>query len=258
MTTQREGGRSESIAPIDDPVRNRAGGAAVGFVAAVADIAAAATTLLAVHPDWAATADLMLSSSRPIVGEHLVVDALLERVGSKLIIVRVAVSDDRSGQVPGDGLAMTGVLSFARLPGSASRAFDRVDLASSIGTPRGVKPLGEVTPGSITERMNLTTVDAGSGIVELPRDEYVTNSFRAITGGVLGVVFQTAAEAMLPEMVASDLQIHYLRQATAGPLRTRGTVVRVGREHAVCTIEAVDAGHDDAVLALATVTLQRF
>lgn len=258
VTTQLEGGRSRSTAPIDEAVRNRAGHAALGFVSAIADVAAASTTLAAVHPDWTATADLALSSARPISGDHLIVDALLERIGSKLIVVRVAASDDRAASSPDQRPAMTGVLSFARLPGSASRIYDRIEVAASIGQPRGMELFGEVTPGTIAERMNLTTVDAARGFVELPRDEYVNNSFRAINGGVLGVVFQAAAEAMLPEMVASDLQIHYLRQATTGPLRTRGSVLRAGREHAVCTIEAVDAGHEDAVLALATVTLQRF
>jgi acyl-coenzyme A thioesterase PaaI-like protein len=69
-------------------------------------------------------------------------------------------------------------------------------------------------------------------------------------------VFQGAAEAMCPGLVATDLSIHYLSQVQEGPARTVGSVSRRADGYAVVTLEAVDAGHRDQLLDLATVTLQ--
>ena len=60
-----------------------------------------------------------------------------------------------------------------------------------------------------------------------------------------------------PGFAASDLHIHYLAGARSGPVRTSTDVVRAADDHVVCRVEAVDAGSDDRVIAVATVTLQR-
>jgi acyl-coenzyme A thioesterase PaaI-like protein len=103
----------------------------------------------------------------------------------------------------------------------------------------------------------LTVVDAARGEVELPNTPYVHNSRGRINGGVLGMVFQGAAEAAVPGYAGSDLHIHYLAGARTGPVRTSTVVVREADDHVVCRVEAVDAGSDDRVIAMATVTLQR-
>ena len=62
---------------------------------------------------------------------------------------------------------------------------------------------------------------------------------------------------MRPGLVATDLQLHYLSQVKAGPIRTTGTVRRDAGDHSVVAVEVVDAGNHDRLLTLATVTLQR-
>jgi acyl-coenzyme A thioesterase PaaI-like protein len=52
------------------------------------------------------------------------------------------------------------------------------------------------------------------------------------------------------------MQIHFLSQLKVGPARTRGRVLRDATDHAVATVEIVDADNADHLLALATVTLQ--
>ena len=71
------------------------------------------------------------------------------------------------------------------------------------------------------------------------------NSRGRINGGVLGMVFQGAAEATAPGYVGSDLHIHYLAGAHVGPIRTDTHVVREADDHVVCRVEAFDAGADD-------------
>ncbi len=117
-------------------------------------------------------------------------------------------------------------------------------------------PAGELPVEPLLARAGVRVVDAEAGVVELANSPYVANSMGAINGGVLGMLFQGAAEAAVPEFVACDIQIHYLAQARIGPARTNTDVVRSAGDHVVCRIEAVDAGNDDRVLALATVTLQ--
>ncbi len=100
-------------------------------------------------------------------------------------------------------------------------------------------------------------VDAAEGVVELGNSPYVHNSRGRINGGVLGMVFQGAAEAAVPGHVGSDLHIHYLASARIGPIRTNTIVVREADGHVVCRVQALDAGADDLLVAEATVTLQR-
>jgi acyl-coenzyme A thioesterase PaaI-like protein len=52
------------------------------------------------------------------------------------------------------------------------------------------------------------------------------------------------------------MQIHYLSQMKAGPVRTVGTVLRDAADHSVVTMELVDGGNDDQLLAVATIILQ--
>ena len=59
-------------------------------------------------------------------------------------------------------------------------------------------------------------------------------------------------------MVATDVHIHFLSQLRSGPMRSLGMVLRDATDHAVVMLRLVDTGNDDALLALATVTLQAF
>lgn len=150
-----------------------------------------------------------------------------------------------------------GVLTFARIPARASVASGRFDPTALIGQRRQVSPAGPPAPEPLMERIGLRVVDAARGVVELHKSDYVRNSFGTINGGVFGLVFEGAAEAAIPGLVATDVQIHYLAQAKVGPARTALEVIRHASDHAVCAVRAFDAGNDDVVLALATVTLQR-
>jgi acyl-coenzyme A thioesterase PaaI-like protein len=125
-----------------------------------------------------------------------------------------------------------------------------------IGQRRHMPPVNGLPGAPLLERCGLRVIDAAAGVVELANSPYVANSMGAINGGVLGMVFQGAAEAAVPGFVATDIQIHYLSQARTGPARTNTVVLRQSGDHAVCQIEAVDAGADDRLLSIATVTLQ--
>ncbi len=272
-TEQVTARRSVSLAPVDDTVRNPAGSAGIGFVAAVVDVNCATVALVAGQPDWTATADLTLYGLRGLTEGPAVVDSRLVRAGTGIVVVGVDVYDghgvgsldDLLADGLDDGLELkdrrpvelstTGLVTFSRIPASASRSSSTFSPGSLIGQRRRMEPAAIRPEGTLLERVGLRVLHGDGGVVELDNHDYVQNSFGAINGGALGILFQGAAEAALPGCSATDLQIHYLAQVKEGGTRTTVRVLRRGQEHAVCSVSAVEIGRPDRVIALATVTL---
>jgi len=252
-------------APLTDGYRNAAGAASLGFLASLVDIAAAPVALIAGTPDWTATQDMSLHAAGWLLQGPAVVDATLVRAGKNTVIVAVDVYDgagvtdleEQLDAIEAGSFELTGkgLLTFARIPRAASASAGVFDPAAMIGQKRGMPP-EEPVLGTMFERMGLRVVDAEGAVAEIGHSEYVRNSFGTINGGALGAVFQAAAEAAKPGLVATDLQIHYLAQVKVGPARTSGTVSRDVAGHSIVSLQAVDAGADDQLLDLATITLQ--
>jgi acyl-coenzyme A thioesterase PaaI-like protein len=263
-TEQLSATRARSLSPVTDAVRDPSGTAGLGYLVALVDVNAAMVALCAAVPDWTATADLMLHEAAPLVSGPAILESNLTRAGSRLIVVGFDIYD-------GDGVSdldqvrdpiqlprvATGLVTFARVPATTSAASGVFDPLGGIGQRRHMEPVGGTPTTPLLERCGLTVVDAARGEVELPNTPYVHNSRGRINGGVLGMVFQGAAEAAVPGYAGSDLHIHYLAGARTGPVRTSTVVVREADDHVVCRVEAVDAGSDDRVIAMATVTLRR-
>ena len=263
-TEQLSATHARSLSPVTDAVRDASGAASLGYLVAIVDVNASMVALCAAHPDWTATADLMLHEAAPLLNGPAILESRLTRAGARLIIVGFDIYDG-GGISDLDELAdpieqrrvATGLVTFARVPAATSAASGVFDPLGGIGQRRHMEPVGGVPTQPLLARCGLTVIDAPVGVVELPSSPYVHNSRGRINGGVLGMVFQGAAEAAVPGHVASDLHIHYLAGARTGPLRTSTVIVREAPDHAVCRVEAVDAGADDLVIATATVTLQR-
>lgn len=268
--------RSVSIAPVGEAVRNAAGAASVGFLAAVVDVNCALVALIAARPDWTATADLALHAADWLTAGPAVVDSRVLRAGANLVVVSVDVYDGQGagglddvgdmsalardhGPGPLDHFprAAAGMLTFARIPRHASASSGTLDIDGLVRRRRRMTADARPPTSPLAERIGVRVLDPVRGIVELDKTDYVRNSFDALNGGVLGMVFEAAASAAVPGLVATDLQIHYLAQAKAGPARTMTRVLRRATDHAVCAVEMEDAGDGAARLAVATVTLQR-
>ena len=263
-TEQLSATRARSLSPVTDAVRDPSGAAGLGYLVALVDVNAAMVALCASHPDWTATADLMLHEAAPLVKGPTILESNLTRAGSRLIVVGFYIYDgdgvsdlDEVGDPIEQRRVATGLVTFARVPAATSAASGVFDPLGGIGQRRHMEPVGGVPTQPLLERCGLTVIDAARGEVELPNTPYVHNSRGRINGGVLGIVFQGAAEAAVPGYAGSDLHIHYLAGARTGPVRTSTVVVRAADDHVVCRVEAVDAGSDDRVIATATVTLQR-
>lgn len=263
-TEQISATRARALAPLTDAVRDASGSAGLGYLVGLVDVNTATVGLCASRPDWTATADLMLHEVRPLTHGPTILESHLTRAGSRLIVVGFDIYD-------GDGLTdmdelgdpirlprvATGLVTFARVPASTSRASAVWDPMSTIGVRRHLEREGELPTEPLLERIGMTVVDEAAGVVELANSPYVQNSRGRINGGVLGMVFQGAAEAAAPGYAGSDLHIHYFASARVGPIRTDTLVVREVDDHVVCRVTAIDAGADDLVVAQATITLQR-
>jgi uncharacterized protein (TIGR00369 family) len=251
------------LAPVTEHVRNRAGAAGLGLLVTLTDTSGALVALPAAAPDWIATVDLSLHTLAPITEGPAIAESRLVRVGKNVIVVGVEVYDAHGGDEPdGSRPCGSGLMSFARIPGHATRAERRPGEQFGERTTQARDDTHLRRP--LFDHIGLRIVDAANGAVEVDKSEYVSNSFGTVNGGVLGMAFQAAAETRLEALdagpvgrafVASDAQVHYLAQTEAGPVRTSVRILRVATDHAVCQVRAVDAGNDDRLLALATVTL---
>jgi acyl-coenzyme A thioesterase PaaI-like protein len=260
-------------APLTDAVRAPGGCAALGLLMTLVDIAASDPALVACHPDWTATQDLSVHGAGWLDEGPVVVDCRLARVGKKVVVVTSDLYDGHGvddfgklqaaidGAAIGQGAAApvtragSSLLTFARLPRTAASNVDDYLPARWLGQVRH-RVVERVGDGTIYERMGLEVIDAATGCVQLHRTSYVANSIGTINGGAQAFLAQVAAETMRPGRAAVDMQMHFLSQVKAGPARSHATVLRDSGDHTVVDVRLVDAGHDEQVLALATVTLR--
>lgn len=264
--------RCVATVPLTPPVASPTRRAPLGVLLALCDIAASHPALVAGAPDWTATQEFSVHSAAAVTEGPVVVDCRLIRVGKKAVTLGLELFDGRgvedlvrlaslldSDPADADGpvLAGAGTVTFARLPRAAASNVDGYDPAQWIGEVRGRTIEGDDDPRSLRDRMGLELLDPEAGAVLLSSSPYVANSIGTINGGSQSVLIEVAAEAACPGFTATDAQLRFLSQLRAGPARTSVTPIRDAADHRVVAVEVVDAGNDDAVLTLATVTLLR-
>ena len=210
---------ARSMSPLTDAVRDRSGVAGLGYLVGLVDVNTAMVGLCGPRRTGPRPR-ISCSMSAPLVHGPTILESHLTRAGSRLVVVGVDIYD-------GDGLTdmdeLTDPSTSARRhrtgdvrPGAGvdSSVSSTWDPLSTIGERRHLERDGELPVEPVVERIGLHVVDAAEGVVELGNSPYVHNSRGRINGGVLGMVFQGAAEAAAPGHVGSDLHIHYLVSAT--------------------------------------------
>jgi acyl-coenzyme A thioesterase PaaI-like protein len=261
FTTERPAADHAVIrAPLVPELRGPGGALLVGALTCLVDVTGAMIGLAAVTPDWVATADLSYHARGPVTEGPVVMTARPVRVGRNLVVVGCAIRDGRGADDPDAGVpAGVATMSFARIPGSAS-SLEPQDVAPPPGPPTRTSM---ALPGSglrapFRDAIGVRVLDPAAGVVELAKDDYVRNSFGTVNGGVVGAVFDAAAVACAGAAVGVPvdtvgLQVHYLAQTKAGPVRTSADLLRVDDRGATVRLELHDVS-DGTLLALATVT----
>jgi uncharacterized protein (TIGR00369 family) len=231
----------------------------LGVIGAMIDSAGAVVALGAAAPDWIATADLTYTTIEPLREGPVICSSRLVRAGATIIVIGVDVLDGHGSDAPEGGRPCgSGLMTFSRIPASASAV--KVDPFNNIGVRTSNALEHSWLDVPLHDKIGLRVIDAAAGVVEVDKHDYVRNSFGTINGGAICMIFEAAAEhaaraAGTAAYVAADISVHYLAQTKTGPARTSCRVLRHDDAHAVCELSLVDAGNDDQLLALATVTL---
>lgn len=245
--------------PLVPEIAHASGRPRVGALAAIIDLAGAATALSSVRPDWIATSDLSFTSGAPITEGPIVIAAHLVRAGANVVVVRVDVGDGHgSDDVATMRPAGRGLMTFARIPGSASAVSDRATPLTSPKQSMALPTSGFGLP--LFEQLAIRVVDPAQGLIEIDRTDYTRNSFGSLNGGVIAIAAEAAAEVLVAahghRFEGVDISVNYLSQTKVGPARTSAGLVRIDAHHAVVEVQLVDAGNNDQLLALSTVVLQ--
>lgn len=249
----RPDGTSTAWIPVSEHVCHASGTPRAGVLSILVDVVGGGLAAVAVRPDWIATADLTLHlTPRPVTGE-LRARGEIRRQGRTTVVVEVTVdARDTDGATVPLGIA---TMSFAVLPRRADNlVVDQVDQVTRATMATESSGLTIAFP----ERLRVTVVDAGAGVVEVPFDDYILNSLGSIQGGVMAAAAAAGAEAALEAVCgapvqAVDVQVSYLALARIGPVRTRAQVLEAQPGFGAAHVEVVDAGADDRVTTLARV-----
>ena len=229
------------------------GGVRAGVLATLVDIVGGAIAARALQPDWMATADLALQVVRPAIGPWVEARGTVVRKGRTTLVIEALVfevTDDGS-----DLDAATGDPSPVAWASMTFAVLKARNPASSIQMPTEFpirwEFVGDGLDTSIVDAVDLSVVDAVGGRVSLPVQEYVSNSFGAVQGGMMALVAEVAgAEALEAaqgsdgaSVVVTDLQVVYLAPGRHGPIVTTATVLDAGsRGRHSAVVELVDEG----------------
>ncbi|MCP4566902.1 MAG: PaaI family thioesterase, partial [FCB group bacterium] len=188
----RGDGPSTIIAPVTPGICTDHGGVQVGIIATLVDILGGALSIRAVHPDWAATADLTVhTTGRPTSGRVSAAGSLI-RAGNTMIVIDVDIREEEdlaSGQWTSIG---SGLISFARLP----RREDTITVDFGVEATHTYQFAieGSGLQRIYLEEIGAKVVDEAGGVVELHLSDYVRNSFGALQGGIVAILADMAGQ----------------------------------------------------------------
>lgn len=213
-----------------------------GAIVPIVDLVAGMRARASVGEDWLATSDVWLHERAPIEGGPLEIESRLLRAGRRVVVLSAEV-------VAGGRPALTASIEFTRI---------RRDAALSAETPvdrdRGWIRVGggPLLDRPLEEACGFRIVDGRAGVVELDRSPYVANSTGTLQGGVVALLADVAAAAVVgPGARTVELQYRFLAPTGDGPARTRTEIVRVDGRHRVIRVEVVDASDDDRLVGVA-------
>jgi len=218
------------------------------------------TSGLASLPNWIVTTNLMVRRAPDaLVGSRgtgsLVLDTHVLRRGRSSVVTRVDVAD-----LAGSAVATSWMSCAILTPENGPPPFTRPVQPYEREVP--ADPIFAAPPH---EFFNLSAGHA-PGVVHLDVDQRLRNPWGILHGGSSAVVLDAAARSLVvgqpivgatPEVIVTDLAVHYLSPGRVGPIVATATSVgHRGPDHLV-RVEVRDHGADDRLMALAMTTVRR-
>ncbi|HKY15425.1 MAG TPA: hypothetical protein VJM33_10920 [Microthrixaceae bacterium] len=138
-----------------------------------------------------------------------------------------------------------GAIGFARVP---RREGDPPKIHLSVEEILEHFDASTVVTQPLRDAAGIEVVDAGTGVVEVPITAALLNPAGTLQGAMVALVAEAAAEELFARraggpVVVTDLDLRYLGQTGAGPVRTRTKVVGDGADVPV-EVELVDLSTD--------------
>lgn len=236
-------------APLDDHLRGPGGGMRTGALLTVLDSLGGLLSGLAVLPRWIVTTNLMITVAELSHRGPLRLSGRVLRRGRNAVVAGLEVTDEGHGDRPVAAATMT---SAVLDPGDLALEFDRpVVLAMP-------PPHGDTRPPE-----EFFCIQPGEGpVTRLQLEDRLRNPWGILHGGALAVLVDVAACRAVtgsrpggPPVAASDSVLHFLRPARTGPVEARADLVGRRDGRALVRVGVHDAGADDRLVLLASVSV---
>lgn len=250
----KDPGPSTLTMPVVPEICTDRGGVQAGILATLVDILGGAISIRAVHPDWAATADLTVHTTGRATSGRVSVTGSLIRAGSTMLLVELDIRGE-TGPASGKQTSIgSGLISFARLPRREDTI--RIDFREDAANRYRFAAQGPGFKKPYLEDIGALILDEARGVVELYMSDYLRNSFGVLQGGIVAVLADTSGQcaaraAAGRPMITADLGVHYLSQGKIGPFRTQATIIRITDETVLTRVEVIDTGAANRVVGLA-------
>lgn len=217
----------------------RAGG--VGPLVPLVDVVGGSCLTRHLDGDWMATSDVWIHERHPLGDGDIELEATVLRAGSRSLVAAVEI---RSGGTP----SAHATVEFTRIRRDSSRHSGVP--ASPTGEWRRMGS-GPLLDRPVDEACGIRVVDASIGHAEVDRADFVANSIGTLQGGVVALLADASATAMVGNTARTvDLQFRFLAQTGVGPAKATGEILRTDLDGTVVRVEVVDK-NDDALVGWA-------
>ncbi|MCR9093233.1 MAG: hypothetical protein NXI30_03360 [bacterium] len=253
---RRDASGSTLTLPIVPALRDGSGRVRTGVVAMIADIISGEAAVREALPGWIATLGLSLQVG-DLPGEgHLAARARKIRKGRTTLVFEVDLEHVETGCAVG-----LSTLTFSLLP-ARTELQSRATWAEEPDPETDFANEDSGFEAPLLDTIGLTFDPDDPAIARALKTDYVGNTLGAMTGGVVAILAEAAADHFAAAELGGatrvhSLEIHFLRLAKVGPIRAEArTIGRMGSA-IVVRVELRDEGQNGTLTTLASVVVDR-
>ncbi len=242
--------------PIGPALLDGSGRVRTGVVAMIADIISGEAAIREALPGWIATLGLSLQVG-VLPGEgHLAARARKIRKGRTTLVFEVDLEHVETGSEVG-----LSTITFSLLP-ARNELQARAAWAEEPEPETDFATADSGFAAPLLDAIGFAPKAGDPSIARAEKTDYVGNTLGAMTGGVVAILAEAAADHFAASELGGatrvrSLEIHFLRLAKTGPIRAEARTLGRLASGLIVRVELRDEGRDDALTTLATVVVDR-